>query len=102
MPIFVLVSQFIRLFARFMLKIGDRFKVWHVEGEDELEEEYDEGPGSRNRGALPPGMAAVDETLAEYIEDAFAVGYTDESLGKLLGEAISYIPPGSSIQVAGQ
>jgi hypothetical protein len=52
-------------------------------------------------GALPPGMAAVDAGLAECIEDAFAVGYTDESLSKLLLEAISYIPPGSSIQVAG-
>ena len=79
--------------------MGDRFKVWIVEGEAEAVEDYDEGPGARNKGALPPGMAAVDATLAECIEDAFSVGYTDESLAKLLTEAISYIPPGSSIQV---
>jgi hypothetical protein len=45
-------------------------------------------------------MAAVDATLAECIEDAFAAGYTDDTLAKLLQEATLYIPPGTAIQAA--
>ena len=100
-PLFVSVSVFLKFCRRLAMRLADRFKLWEVEGEEEAEDEYDEGPGSRNRGALPPGMAAVDATLAECIEDAFSVGYTDDTLARLLSEAISYIPPGSSIQVSG-
>ena len=85
--------------SQLSVSVPRSFNVWMVEGEKDHEDEYDEGPSSRNKGALPPGMAAVDAMLAECIEDAFSVGYTDESLAKLLTEAISYIPPGSSIQV---
>jgi hypothetical protein len=101
MPIFFAMLMAFNVGKRVVLKIADRFQIWMVEGEREYEEVYDEGPGSRNQGALPPGMAAIDASLAECIEDAFSVGYTDETLSKLLTEAISYIPPGSSIQVAG-
>jgi hypothetical protein len=101
MPIFFLMLLAFNVGRRLVLRIADRFKVWMVEGEADYEEVYDEGPGSRNQGALPPGMAAVDMALAECIDDAFAVGYTDETLAKLLMEVVSYIPPGSSIQVAG-
>jgi hypothetical protein len=101
MPLFSGVTIFLKGFGKVAIKIGDRFKIWVVEGEDEIEDEYDEGPGSRNKGALPPGLAAIDAGIAECIEDAFSVGYTDDTLSKLLMEAISYVPPGSSIQVAG-
>jgi len=100
MPLFIMVTLFLRLSRKIAMRFADRFKIWMVDGEAEHEEEYDEGPKSRNRSALPPGMAAVDATLAECIEDAFSVGYTDETLSKLLAEATSYIPPGSSIQLA--
>ena len=102
MPLFSGVTIFLKAFGKVTMKVGDRFKIWVVDGEDEIEEEYDEGPSSRNKGALPPGMAAIDQSIAECIEDAYTVGYTDDSLAKLLGEAISFVPPGSSIQVAQQ
>ena len=38
------------------------------------------------------------QVIAECIEDAFAAGYTDDTLAKLLTEATAYIPPGTSIQ----
>lgn len=100
MPMFMGLSLFLKFARKAVLRFADRWRIWMVEGETEHEEEYDEGPGSRNRGALPPGMAAVDATIAECVEDAYAAGYTDETLAKLLIEATSYIPPGSSIQVA--
>merc|ERR1712070_1335018 len=58
-----------------------------VEGEKDFIEEYDEGPMARRVGALPPGMAAVDASIAECVEDALSVGHTDETLIKLLEEA---------------
>ena len=100
MPLFIMVTLFLKLSRKLAMRFADRFEIWMVDGEAEHEEEYDEGPTSRNRSALPPGMAAVDATLAECIEDAFSMGYTDETLSKLLAEAASYIPPGSSIQLA--
>ena len=100
-PIFFVMTLAFNFGKRLVLRFADRFQIWMVEGEKEHEEVYDEGPGSRQAGELPPGMAAVDATIAECIEDAFAVGYTDETLSKLLTEAILYIPPGSSIQAAG-
>ena len=42
-------------------------------------------------------MAAVDAAIAECVEDALAAGHTDDTLVKLLSEAV-YIPPGMSIQ----
>ena len=59
-PLFIIVSFCLKFSKRMLLRVVDRYKIWHVDGEDEIEEEYDEGPNSRNRGALPPGMAAVD------------------------------------------
>lgn len=100
-PIFMIMTLAFNFGKRCVLRFADRFQIWMVEGEKEHEEVYDEGPGSRQQGALPPGMAAVDETIAECIEDAFAAGYTDDTLSKLLTEAILYIPPGTSIQAAG-
>ena len=101
MPLFIGVSMFLNLAKRLTLRVADRWQIWMVDGELEHEEIYDEGPGSRNRDALPPGMAAVDATLAECIEDAFAAGYTDDTLAKVLLEATLYIPPGTSIQASG-
>ena len=100
MPLSGLVSLFFRFLVRMAVKFADRFKIWYVEAEAEAEEDYDEGPGSRNKGALPPGMAAIDEGIKECIDDAFAVGYSEDTLSKLLMEAASYIPPGTSIQAA--
>ena len=101
MPLFLGVSMFLEFAKKFAMRVADRLQIWMVDSENEFEEVYDEGPNSRNRNALPPGMAAVDATLAECIEDAFAAGYTDETLAKVLTEATLYIPPGMSIQAAG-
>lgn len=100
-PIFLMMSLAFNFGKKLVFRLADRVQLWMVEGEKEYEEVYDEGPGSRLQGALPPGMAAVDATLAECIEDAFAVGYTDDTLAKLLQEATLYIPPGTAIQAAG-
>ena len=67
-PLFLSVSLFLNLAKKVAMKVADRLKIWMVEGEFEHVEVYDEGPGSRAAGALPPGMAAVDATLAECIE----------------------------------
>lgn len=99
-PIFVIMMFAFNFGKRMVFKFADRYEIWMVAGEKNHDEIYDEGPGSRLQGALPPGMAAVDATLAECIEDAFAAGYTDETLTRLLTEAILYVPPGTAIQAA--
>jgi hypothetical protein len=76
-PIFFVVFFSFKVGKKAAMKMADRFEIWMVEGETDYEEVYDEGPNSRNTGALPPGMAAVDADLAECIEDAFIAGYTD-------------------------
>mmetsp|Transcript_36217 Transcript_36217/g.95455 ORF Transcript_36217/g.95455 Transcript_36217/m.95455 type:complete len:357 (+) Transcript_36217:3604-4674(+) len=43
----------------------------------------------------------VDATIAECIEDAFAAGYNEDHLTRLLMEAAAYVPPGMSIQAMG-
>jgi len=58
-PLFLGVSLFLGFAKRAAVRVADRFQVWMVEGEYEYVEVYDEGPGSRKAGALPPGMAAV-------------------------------------------
>ena len=100
-PIFAFILITFNIGKKVAFRIADRMQIWMVEGENDYEEVYDEGPGSRNTGALPPGMAAVDAVLADCIEDAFAAGYTDDTLAKLLAEATLAIPPGMSIQAAG-
>jgi hypothetical protein len=72
-----------------------------VDGEYDHVETYDEGPGSRKAGALPPGMAAVDAAIADCIEDTFAAGYTEDHLVQLLFQAPSYVPPGMNISAMG-
>jgi len=101
-PLFVGVSLFLSLAKKAAIRVADRFRVWMVEGEYEHVEVYDEGPGSRKAGALPQGMAAVDATIADCIEDTFAAGYTEDHLVKLLSEAASFVPPGMSIQAMGR
>lgn len=59
MPLFFIVSAFLSIAKKAAFKIADRLKIWMVEGEAELVQQYDEGPGSRQSGAMPPGMAAV-------------------------------------------
>ena len=54
---------------------------------------------SRNQNVLPEGMAAIDANVAECVEDAYAAGHTDDTLIKLLSEAM-HIPPGASIIAA--
>jgi hypothetical protein len=100
-PLFLVVSLFLTVSKIAAMKIADRFKIWMVEGEYEYVEVYDEGPGSRKAGALPPGMAAIDVAVAECIEDTFAAGYTEDHLIKLLMEAAAYVPAGMSIQAMG-
>ena len=97
MPIFAAVSVLMRLMKSFSFFIADRYQIWTVETEEDFEYEYDEGPGARRNDSLPPGMAAIDATIAECVEDAYAAGHSDETLAKLLQEAM-YIPPGTSIQ----
>uniref|UniRef100_A0A7S3BDH7 Uncharacterized protein n=1 Tax=Haptolina ericina TaxID=156174 RepID=A0A7S3BDH7_9EUKA len=99
MPIFLMVSILMRLMKSITFRIADRYQIWVVEGDEEVEYEYDEGPGARRNEQLPPGMAAIDASIAECVEDAYAAGHSDETLQKLLHEAM-YIPPGASIQAA--
>jgi hypothetical protein len=98
LPIFSSALFVFSFGKRIVMRIADRLQIWMVEGEREHEEIYDEGPGSRNQGALPPGTEAVDAVLAECIEDAFAVGYTEDSLAKVLQEVALNVPPGAPIQ----
>lgn len=93
-PSMIIGSKFYR---KAIFKIVDRYKLWWVEGEKDTEIEYDDGPGSRGRGDLPEGMAAVDEDVAQAIEDAYNVGYSIEQLVQAI-EDLAYIPPGTSIQ----
>lgn len=88
-----------KFYRKGIFKIVDRYKIWWVEGEKDVEIEYDDGPGSRGRGDLPEGMAAVDEDVATAIEDAYNVGYSVEQLVRAI-EDLAYIPPGSAIQGA--
>jgi len=100
-PVFLGVSLFLGFAKRVTIRVADRYRIWMVEGEYEHVDTYDEGPGSRKAGALPPGMAAIDASIADCIEDTFAAGYTEDHLAKLLSEAASYVPPGMSIQAIG-
>jgi len=100
-PIFSAFLVAYSIGKKVVFRMADRWQVWMVDGEDDHDEVYDEGPGSRHAGALPAGMAAVDAGIAECIEDAFAAGYSEDHLVKLLFEAASYIPPGVSIQAQG-
>jgi len=86
-PLFAAIMFMLRFIKIAGLKVADAFQVWMVEGEKDFVEEYDEGPMARRVGALPPGMAAVDASIAECVEDALSVGHTDETLIKLLEEA---------------
>lgn len=86
-PLFAAIMFMLRFIKIAALKVADAFQVWMVEGEKDFVEEYDEGPMARRVGALPPGMAAVDASIAECVEDALSVGHTDETLIKLLEEA---------------
>jgi len=85
------------------LKVATRLKIWEVEGEAEAAAnyEYDEGPNSRTVGALPPGMAAIDESIAECVEDCLSAGHTDDTLIRLLSEAV-HLPPGTSLMNDGR
>jgi len=100
-PIFAAFAIAYEIGKKAVFRLANRWKVWMVEGEADYVEVYDEGPGSRQSGALPAGMAAVDASIAECIEDTFAAGYTEDHIVKLLSEAASYVPPGMSIQTMG-
>ena len=71
------------------MRLANRLGVWMVEGEKEHEEEYDEGPQARRAAALPPGMAAIDENIAQTVEDALDAGYDPSAIEVLLRQAIS-------------
>lgn len=86
-PLFAAIMFMLRFIKIAGLHVADAFQIWMVEGEKDFVEEYDEGPMARRLGALPPGMAAVDASIAECVEDALSVGHTDETLIKLLEEA---------------
>jgi len=98
-PIFMIFLVAYDIGKRFVFRIADRWRIWMVEGELDFVEVYDEGPGSRKTGSLPEGMAAVDASIADCIEDTFAAGYTEDHLIKLLSEAAAYVPPGMSIHI---
>ena len=89
----------LRLGKLLFLKLADRLKIWMVDGELDAAAsyEYDEGPQARHMGTLPPGMAAVDAAIAECVEDALSAGHTDDSLIKLLQEAV-LVPPGTAVE----
>ena len=95
----IIMVAILRVGKLVFIKLADKLGVWLVPGEKENAANmvYDEGPGARRGDSLPAGMAAVDAAIAECVEDALAAGHTDDTLVKLLSEAV-YIPPGMSIQ----
>ena len=55
MPIFFVMQLFFNAGKKLVFRAFNRLQIWMVEGELEYVEIYDEGPGSRSRGTLPPG-----------------------------------------------
>ncbi len=101
-PLFAAIMLMLRFIKIAALKVADMFQIWMVEGEKDFVEEYDEGPMARRVGAIPPGMAAIDASIAECVEDALSVGHTDETLIKLLEEAARLGPHAqASLDVGG-
>ena len=66
-PLFAGMMFFLRFLKIAAFKGADSFNIWMVEGEKDYVEEYDEGPNARRMGAMPPGMAAVDASIAECV-----------------------------------
>ena len=99
-PLFAFMMFFLRSLKIAAFKFADHFNIWMVEGEKDYVEEYDEGPNARRLGAMPPGMAAVDASIAECVEDALSVGHTDETLIRLLEEA-ARLGPNAGLSVDG-
>ena len=99
-PLFAVMMAFLRFLKIATFKVADAFNIWMVEGEKDYVEEFDEGPNARRIGAMPPGMAAVDASIAECVEDALSVGHTDETLIRLLEEA-ARLGPNAGLSVDG-
>ena len=99
-PLFAGMMFFLRFLKIAAFKVADSFNIWMVEGEKDYVEEFDEGPNARRMGAMPPGMAAVDASIAECVEDALSVGHTDETLIRLLEEA-ARLGPNAGLSVDG-
>jgi len=98
-PTFAAVSVLLGTGKFLLLRVADRFHVWVVE-EEVTNDQYGEGPLSQNSSfLLLAGTAAVDSAVAACVDDAYAAGFTNDDLVRLLGEATLFLSPGSSIHV---
>ena len=106
-PIFLMVMLMMRVMKLVVMKVADWLQIWMVEGEKEYEaadegEKYDEGPLVRQARIddLPPGMAAIDASIAEAVDEALDAGRTEDNIIKVL-EDFKRARPGASIDMGG-